>query len=435
MATILVSDDDPQILQMVGLILESEGHEVVRVADPKRVLETARSADPDVVILDVMMPISGYELLEALRDDPRTASAPILFLSGLGEGEDRVRGLRVGADDYLVKPFEPDELALRVERLAALRREPAAASEGDDDALRFGRYVVIEELGKGSMGTVYRGRDPRLEREVALKTIRLDTAATESHRRELVDLLRNEAVTIARLSHPNIVAVYDMGDTRDTAFVAMELVDGVSLGDYIRVRGAMDPLSMIPVATGIAAGLAQSHAREVVHRDLKPGNVLLGRDVGVKVSDFGLASVVSQLKDDTTELTGTPGYVPPEVLNQRSPYGQAGDLFALGATLYESMAGVHPLAGSSLRDTILNTMHGRYRPLTEVVPRAVPEELSALIDALLSVDPARRPGAGEAAGRLKELADSRGLRWTGEVPDAAEMDAAGTAPDPALERL
>jgi len=409
-AKLLVSDDDAQVLELVSLILESSGHEVVATSDPRQVHPLAAANRPDAIILDVLMPVSGFEILGELRGDPRTQSVPILFLSGLSEGSDRVRGLREGADDYLVKPFEPAELVLRVERLIAWRTaHPREVEAADDSTPRFGRYEVIDILGEGSMGTVFRGRDPRLQRDVALKTIRLDAATSEARRQELLDLLRHEAVTIARLSHPNIVAVYDMGDTRESAFVAMELIDGVSLGEYLRARGPLSPEALIPLGAQIAAGLALSHDRNVIHRDVKPGNVLLGRDGSVKVTDFGLAYVISSVFDDSTELSGTPGYVPPEVLNQ-FPYIQPGDIFGLGATLYESLAGFHPLAGDSLRDIILNTLAGKIRPLEDSVPDMLPE-LSALIFEMLAVDPEKRPSAPQVTERLDRMANSFDLRW------------------------
>jgi serine/threonine-protein kinase len=362
------------------------------------------------------MPVSGFEILGGLREDPATADIPILFLSGLGGGEDRVRGLREGADDYLVKPFEPAELVLRVEKLIGRRPSEVESDDGDGEGLRFGRYQALDILGQGSMGTVYRAHDPRLQRRVALKTIRLDTTSTESRRQELLQLLRHEAVTIARLSHPNVVAVYDMGETRDTAYVAMELVEGVSLSEYLSQRGPLDPDRLIPLGVYIARGLALTHDRQVIHRDVKPGNVLLGRTGEVKVSDFGLSYVVSSLFEDSTELSGTPGYVPPEVLNQK-PYTEAGDLFGLGATLYEGLAGTHPLAGDTLRDTIINTLEGRIRPLSDRV-EGVPEELEGLIMELLAVDPEARPAAPVVVERLEGMARSRELDWdAGDLPE------------------
>ncbi|MDA8019205.1 MAG: protein kinase [Thermoanaerobaculia bacterium] len=432
MAKILVSDDDTQILQLVKLILESAGHSVLVTSDAGSVPEWTAVHRPDVVVLDVDMPVSGFEILSKLRDDPFSATTPVLFLSGLGGGPDRVRGLSEGADDYLVKPFEPDELVLRVERLATLRSRDDAPWPTNDDVQRFGRYEVLARLGRGAMGTVYRGYDPRLGREVALKTIRLDPTSDEDRRTELLERLRNEAVTIARLSHPNVVAVYDMGDTPDTAYIAMELVDGMSLSDYLKIRGSMPVQDLVPVAREIASGLAQSHARGVAHRDVKPGNVLLGRDGAVKVSDFGLAAVVSSVVEDTTELSGTPGYVPPEVLSQKG-YTQRGDCFALGALIYEAVAGEHPLAGKSLRDTILNTLHGRFRPLHEFLK--LPDELNRLVTELMSLNPADRPDAESAATSLSELALQQELHWSGESlpvrevesdPPASQMSSGGT---------
>lgn len=426
MSKVLVIDDDQIVLGVVQEILLAAGHQVWVTSDPSEVCELAFKARPEAIVLDVMMPkASGYEVMEMLRMDPRVEDVPVLFLSGLGEASDRVKGLRSGADDYLVKPFEPAELVLRIERLVNwhLASGEWAPAPGVRDKLkkaegqRFGRYRVIEKIGQGHMGTVFKGHDPRLQRQVALKTIRLDSTSTDSRRRELLELLRHEAVTIAKLSHPNVVAVYDMGETKDSAYVAMELVDGVSLSDYLAIKGPMKPRKIIPLAVGIARGLALTHARQVIHRDMKPGNVLLGRDGAIKVSDFGLASVVSSLFEDSTELSGTPGYVPPEVLNQRA-YTEKGDLFGLGAVLYESIAGRHPLAGETLRDTILNTLHGRIQPLGERMPD-LPKNLDQLIGDLLAIDPDRRPTAPQVVARLEEMIAREGLRWDpSDLPQA-----------------
>jgi serine/threonine-protein kinase len=430
LAKLLVSDDDPQVLEVVSLVLEGAGHQVITTARPETVVALAREAGVDAIILDIKMPVSGFELLGQLRGDKSTADLPILFLSGLGAGADRVRGLREGADDYLVKPFEPEELILRVERLISWRdrdrdrsgpvkiprseglsdgvdEEPAATASGSHP-LRLGRYEVSGVIGQGSMGTVYRGRDPRLERPVALKTIRLDTAPGNV-RLEMLDRLRREAVTIARFSQPNIIAVYDLGDAGESAFIAMELVDGPSLRDFLHVRGRLGAERAIPLGAAVARGLASAHDREVIHRDVKPGNVLLGRDGAIKVSDFGLAFVVTSMTEDSTEISGTPGYVPPEVMNQ-GPYTAAGDLFGLGATLYEALTGVHPLAGETLRDTIMNTLHGRIRPLTGLVSD-LPPWLIDLVGRLLAVNPELRPTAEEVATELEDRSAASGLRW------------------------
>lgn len=437
MAKLLVSDDDPQVLELVSLVLERAGHSVVTTGDPRTVVSLATESDFDAIILDINMPISGFEVLGELRDNPETASLPILFLSGLVEGADRVRGLREGADDYLVKPFEPAELVLRVERLISWERSgPVQVSQGSGQRRRrerdkegngtstsgpqrFGRYEVLGVIGQGSMGTVYRGQDPRLERLVALKTIRLESSGVDSqHRLELLDRLRREAVTVARFNQPNIIAVYDMGNAADTAFIAMELVEGLSLRDCLSTQGPLDPAHMAPMAAGVARGLAAAHARQVIHRDVKPGNVLLGYDGAIKVSDFGLAFVLSAMVDDSTEISGTPGYVPPEVMNQQ-PYTAAGDLFGLGATLYQTLTGVHPLAGATLRDTIMNTLQGRFRPLSEFVSD-LPAVISEMVTRLLALEPEERPTAEQMAEVLESWSVEQDQRWSADFLPRAQ---------------
>lgn len=417
MANLLVSDDDPQVLDLVTLVLEGAGHNVIATGDATKVHSLAARPGIDAIVLDVNMPKSGFEVLNELRGDPATTTLPILFLSGLGDREYRARGLVEGADDYMVKPFEPAELVLRVERLLSFRRQSrpedgeTETERAQDGRLRFGRYEVLDVIGQGSMGTVYRGLDPRLERPVALKTIRLEPSTTADQRQEMLERLRNEAITIARFSHPNIIVVHDMGGVERSAFIAMEFVDGLSLRDYLRTRGPLDPDRVIPLAAAVASGLALAHEREVIHRDVKPGNVLLGHDGAIKVSDFGLAFVVSTMTVDPSGISGTPGFVPPEVLSSK-PYSKPGDLFGLGATLYESLSGFHPLTGLTLRETISNTLKGKIRPLSDFLD--VPPELEELVDSLLATDPSMRPVAAVVAEQLAQLAAERRLQWTAD---------------------
>ncbi len=431
MAKVLVSDDDPQVLRLVGLILERAGHEVIMTSVARDVLDLAPQGGIDAIVLDVVMPeVSGLELLEQLRQDPTTANIPVLMLSGLGAGADRVRGLSQGADDYLVKPFEPDELVLRIERLIAWRQRQGpgtprlvgefALGVPNSSKRHFGRYEVLGKIGEGSMGTVYCGWDPRLERKVALKCVPLSESSLGTQRQELLTLLRHEAVLIAKFSHPNIVAIYDMGDAEGSAFVAMELIDGVSMAHYLKVRERIIAGHLIPIAVEIISGLIAAHAHGVIHRDVKPSNVLLGRDGSVKVTDFGLAYVMSGAKTDSTQLYGTPGYVPPEALADE-PYTKAGDLFGFGATLYQALSGRHPLAGANLRETILNTLRGNIQPLGELVPDAPPEFLRLIMD-LLATDDHARPSGPTALEVLERLVVAGNLRWTADDLPGAQFE-------------
>ncbi len=414
MIRVLIVDDDPDILVIVRGALEVEGHHVVASSDPRRAVALATEHDVDVIVLDVNMPgMSGFDTLDALRDEPRTAGLPILFLSALGDSEHRIRGLRKGAEDYLAKPFEPDELVLRVERLAARLHRTGATSGSDPEllgeALRtgdfrsgqvyFGRYQALGVLGEGAMGVVLRGWDPRLKRQVALKTVRLDRLALGYGSKDALTQLVREATSLARFNHPNIVAVFDAGTVLEDAYIVMELVDGVSMLD----RFDDGPLSITQAShlgIAVARALAAAHDRGMVHRDVKPGNILLGRNGSIKVTDFGVAEVVSSLADGH-RIFGTPGFVPPECLHGEA-HTPAGDVFGLGTVLYKGLAGKSAFAGSNLRELLANNLACQATPLHKV-RSGIPRRLRKLVAELLREDPASRPTAAEVARRLAAM--------------------------------
>ena len=212
-ARILIVDDAPDILILVEHTLVEAGYEVLTQTDATDVARLAAEHAVDGVILDVQMPsISGYQALRSLREDPRVGGLPILFLSGQSDSRDRVRGLREGADDFLSKPFDPEELVLRVERLVS---RPALPPQGPQSVLTqdldravvdgqlvsplyLGRYKALEVVGEGAMGLVFRGWDPSLKRSVALKTVRLDRFVAFDQRQAMISRLLEEAVTVAR---------------------------------------------------------------------------------------------------------------------------------------------------------------------------------------------------------------------------------------------
>ena len=416
-AKILVVDDDPDILVLVGHTLEGAGYEVESSSDPEKVAALAIEHRADAVILDIMMPsVSGFDALRALREEPRVGGIPILFLSARSDSKDRVRGLREGADDFLSKPFEPEELVLRVERLVA-RRPPAPQASALVSAedlersvvdgelvgqLYLGRYKALELVGEGAMGLVFRGWDPSLKRPVALKTLRLNRLPGARERRVMVSRLLEEAVTVARFSHPNIVAVYDVAEGDEAAFMAMEYIDGISLADYLEEHAVLEPESAIALGCAIAKGLAAAHEHQVVHHDVKPGNVLLGRNGSVKVTDFGVAQLITVLAREREKVFGTPGYLPPEALLNEG-YDKTGDLFGLGVILYQAVTGEPAIRGRNIHQIMLNTVRTPVIPPRELVP-TVPAALEDLIMDLLAKDPQLRPeSADEVVRRLVEV--------------------------------
>lgn len=429
MATILVVDDDAAILLVIEAALQKAGHRVLGFTDPERAAEAAERTAVDGAILDIMMPgRSGYDLLEALRSDPRTQLLPVLFLSSLDSAPERVRGLREGADDYLGKPFDPEELSLRLDRLLVRSRlvaphKTGGVEDGNVPAKPLevgdllGRYQILEVIGEGSMGTVFRGWDPRLRRTVALKTVRLDVTRTTLTRAELISRLLDEAVMGARFSHPNIVAVFDVGDAPNAAFMAMEFVEGLSLEGYLRARQRLSNQEVLHIGHPVASALAAAHSCKVVHHDVKPGNVLLGGGGVVKVTDFGLANWASELVRESGRVFGTPGFLAPETLRGKG-YDEASDLFALGAILYRALTGVPAFPGKTISEMVATTLGGEVVPPSEYLVGADPE-LETLIMGLLQRDRDLRPrDAALVARELQAMIDTEAPDWLRYAPRA-----------------
>lgn len=272
----------------------------------------------------------------------------------------------------------------------------------------LGRYKVNELIGSGAMGSVFKAWDPKLRRDVALKTIRV--SAEDFDREKLVKSLLEEASISARFHHPNIVTTYDVADTGKNAYIAMEFVQGVSLDSYLWDRITLTPEEAIPIGLAIARALEVAHASDLVHHDVKPGNILLGFDASIKVTDFGISQLISSAAVAEDVVCGTPGYLAPEAL-QGEGYGPSSDLFALGIILYEAMTGKHPFFGKNLRQTVINTIVEDPEPLAESRPD-LPSDFIQLIDQLLAKDPRDRPAnANAVVRRLETLERDLNIEW------------------------
>ncbi len=448
MSAILIVDDDPDVIRILRVAFGLAGHDVVATADPAKAVPLAAAAGVKAAVLDISLPGgSGFDLLRDLRAHPRTANIPAIFLSAQRASIERLRGLQAGADDYVTKPFDAPEVVLRVERLlsAAAQRRPAAP---DDEAAKLkealteiearraagaplgesfiGRYLVLDVLGEGGMGTVYRGWDPKLQRALALKTIRPDTGGVGADRSEQVHRLLLEAIMVAQVSHPNIVAVFDVGDARDVGFIAMELVEGVTLQRHLARVERLPPDQAVVLVAGICRGLAAAHEHRLVHHDVKPGNVLLARGGAIKVTDFGVAELMSSWVREARMIYGTPGYLPPETLRGHG-YDERGDVFSAGVILWQCVAGSAPFAADSPEASARRTLNLVLPPLSTVAAD-VPPELDALLEHLLRRDPAQRlQSAAEAAERLEHMAWTYGWRWRPDVrpSDASEPHSTG----------
>ncbi len=288
------------------------------------------------------------------------------------------------------------------------------------------RYATLRLLGSGGMGEVYLARDKILGREVAIKVLRKRYAEDE----EFVARFRREARSAAALPHPNVVSVHDLGRSEDgDHYIAMEYVSGGTLKQRLVEGGALRPAAAAAVALQIADALDAAHARGIVHRDVKPQNVLLTAGGNAKLADFGIAGAASGAVDSRTiPVVGTPSYMSPEQISGE-PVGPASDLYSLGVVLYEMLTG-DPVAGVAKQT---NETPGSPKRLD---PR-IPEEIDSLVAKLLARRPADRyADAAELARDLRRLGD--GFPPVAANPDvgpSGERKAAGSVGARGLARI
>ncbi len=265
---------------------------------------------------------------------------------------------------------------------------------------RLGRYEILGELGKGAMGVVYRAIDPVLQRTVAVKTIPMYLDPSEQAEYEA--RFYHEAKAAGRLSHPNIVTIYDVGKSGDTTYMAMELLEGQDLKSLLAPKKPLPIPQALDIAAQVADGLAYAHEHEVVHRDVKPANLMITRSGLVKIMDFGIARMrASEIRTQTGVLLGSPSYLSPEqVLGKRADHRS--DIFSLGIVLYEMLTGERPFTGAEITAIMYQIVHLSPRAPSVLNPE-VPEILNFVVAKALAKSPEDRyQDAREFAADLRE---------------------------------
>ena len=298
------------------------------------------------------------------------------------------------------------------------------------------RYVLHARLGRGAFGQVWRAQDTTLGRQVAVKVVDLTAINNAPQLADIVARFRREALAVGGMRHRNIVSAFDAGQAGSTLYLVMELVPGSSLAKLIedrRDRGLppMPVAEVLDIAEQVCAGLSSAHAAGVVHRDIKPGNLMVDLDQQVKIIDFGIARFVH---DDLPRLTvpgagvGTLSYVAPEQAQGLEVDGRA-DLYSLGCTLYELLADERPFVAAVPAALLNKQLSERAAPLRVRRPD-VPESLAALVAQLMEKDPADRPaGAQEVSDRLAAIAQSLQVQGSPQLSAAgAELDEASSSP-------
>ncbi|MGV4926798.1 protein kinase (plasmid) [Streptomyces sp. BHT-5-2] len=300
----------------------------------------------------------------------------------------------------------------------------------DEGRLVAGRYRLTEQIGRGGMGTVWRVQDEVLGREVALKRLHAQPHLSDDERATLYERMRREARSAARIVHPNVVVVHDVVDDAGQPCIVMEYVPAVTLGDHIKHHGPIAPAEAARIGLGMVAALRAAHSAGVLHRDVKPGNVMLGAEGRVVLTDFGIAMTAgASTLTKTGEMVGSIHYMAPERVRGRKP-GPASDLWALGATLYQAVEGRPPFHRPTAMEVAYAIVVDPLEPMRLAGP------LEPLISALLSKEPDERPSAEATEQALRAAGATRSSggatapvpRTAADAPTAPVAPTAPTAP-------
>jgi CHASE2 domain-containing sensor protein len=325
-------------------------------------------------------------------------------LMSLGQEHERGRRYSQALEVYAhIQKIAPafEGLNERLERLRQLESTPALTRTGSAGTLSralnsgglqkpmLGRYELMQELGRGAMGVVYLGKDAKIGRQVAIKTLALSDEFDGEALKDVHDRFFREAETAGRLNHSNIVTIYDVGEDQGLAYIAMDFLQGDSLQKYIASKDLLPQGEVLAVVIKVAEGLDYAHKHHVVHRDIKPANIMYDRTSGrVKITDFGIAALTDMSKTKTGTILGSPLYMSPEQVQGHKLDGRS-DLYSLGVTLYQMLRGELPFEAPSLTGLMFKIANEPHPDVTFLRPD-IPATIKVVVDKALQKDPDQR---------------------------------------------
>jgi len=389
---ILIVEDEADIRENLALLLRMEGYEPLEAGNGVTGLALARQYVPDLILSDVLMPeLDGYGFLEALRADPITAGIPFIFLTGKTDRAQRRRGMNLGADDYLGKPFTRDEVLdavnARLRRVQVLEKTgPKANTKSTGLGPVIKGYRMLRRLGAGGMSEVFLAQREADGLEVAVKL--LDTRLNENA--SLLERFIQEYALLEQIDHPNVARIFAHGFTDEHAFITMEYF---AHGDIKRrIASGLSPFEALSIALQVAYALSQIHALGIVHRDVKPDNLMLREDGCVALIDFGVAKHDTQNLEHTQqgEIVGSPYYLSPEQASGK-PVSPASDIYSLGVIFYEMVTRKRPYAADSMEALLYQHVHA---PPPRFEPKYA--EFQQLLDQMMHKDPKKRFNSAQA---------------------------------------
>ncbi len=325
----------------------------------------------------------------------------VLYNLGLDFERKRMLNKAISVYEYISKEESGfRDLEIRIPRLRKLAGDLPLGKHKDKKELRIafsddletkptvGRYEILGELGQGAMGIVYKGRDPKINRLVAIKTIRFSDDFDEKRIVEVKERFFREAEMAGKLSHPSIISIYDVGEDYDLTYMTMELLNGKDLEPFCQKGHLLSLRKVLYIIAETAEALDYAHTQEVIHRDIKPGNIMYLENGRIKVTDFGIAKAVSSSQTKSGIILGTPNYMSPEQINGKDIDGRS-DIFSLGIVFFQLLTGQLPFGGRTLTELFYQITQAKHASPREINPKVI-KPCEQLIDKALMKDPEQR---------------------------------------------
>ena len=393
MTSVICADDDKYTQILYHSIFSDRGYKVRVYSDSDGVLKAYQEQPADLLILDIHMPgKSGLDLCREFRRNAETFNVPIIIVSAYDTEEFIVDGLSAGADDYIIKPFKLAELLAKTS--AVIKKRELSVSRGlglPAGCLFAGRYEVMGEIGDGGFSNVYQAKDIGCDTHnaVALKVFEVPPPMQKDQ--DFMPTFLREAYGLSKLDNPNIVKLYDFGHTICYYYLVMEYLEGKTLHHIVKDSGAMEEDEVALISYEITKALHHLESHKVVHRDIKPINIMIDTTGSVKLIDFGLARNVKDEKITVEGIfKGTPQFAAPEIIRMESDIDVRADIFSLGATLYFAITNNNPFPGRTAVEVFNNRFTQMPTPVRKL-NSTISLKFSDLIDRMLLEDKNKRP--------------------------------------------
>ncbi len=423
---LLVVDDFDMNREALSRRLRKSGFEVEEADHGSKVLPMVEGSSFDLILLDIMMPgIDGIEVLKSLRTRFSKTDLPVIILSAKEDRNIQVEAFKHGANDFVAKPIDFPVTLARIESLLmhrGSRQENATQAsrpappvprssatvvgsvpmpEELPPGTRVGSYELTRTLGRGGMGVVYEAIHQDLGRRTALKLMKKDADPAWEAR------LRREARAAARIDHPNVVAIYEVGVWQGHFFIAMQLAEGEALSAILKQKGQLPWQEATRIMAAVCRGLGAAHSGGVLHRDIKPDNVMIGGEGQVKLLDFGIAKLADTPPDEEQTqmgtIIGTPHFMSPEQCRY-TPLDARSDVYQVGATYYMLLTGKRPYSHHPNLFEVMQAHCHEAPPDPRQAAPDVPEACSVIIARAMAKAPADRyASASDMADALEKL--------------------------------